>query len=361
MGLSKGLDGYNYTYNVISNFPYGVATGTPTPSATYSDGGFNWQRVTFTTSANLVVSSAGLMDIFVLGGGGGGGSSTGGGEGGGGAGAGVLFTGTIYVAAGTYAVIVGAGGSQGEPATFGGWSGIGTLKIQVGGGAGGGQRWGGAVEGPNSGGASYRGGYGGNPGKASQQLYGFSSGSSTGSGTNGGGAGMGGAGGTPTAGAGITSTFTGTSVTYAAGGLGGGTSGLTFGGSGAANSGTGGGGAVYTTNSNLGGNGGSGVVIVRWKVQENNMAHFAEVKGDIVTQVIVVGNDDCGGGNFPESEPIGQAFIASIGLQGEWKQTSYNSNFRGVYAGIGYRYDRTLDEFVAPIYSQPVVEVTEQQ
>ena len=91
------------------------------------------------------------------------------------------------------------------------------------------------------------------------------------------------------------------------------------------------------------------------------MAHFAEVKGDIVTQVIVVGNDDCGGGNFPESEPIGQAFISSLGLQGEWKQTSYNGNFRGTYAGIGYRYDRTLDEFVAPIYSQPVVEVTEQQ
>ena len=91
------------------------------------------------------------------------------------------------------------------------------------------------------------------------------------------------------------------------------------------------------------------------------MAHFAQVSGDVVTQVIVVSNDDCAGGNFPESEPVGQAFIASIGLQGEWKQTSYNSNFRGVYAGIGYRYDRTLDEFVAPIYSQPVVEVTEQQ
>ena len=91
------------------------------------------------------------------------------------------------------------------------------------------------------------------------------------------------------------------------------------------------------------------------------MAHFAQIVGDTVVQVIVVGNDDCGGGTFPESEPIGQEFIASIGLQGEWKQTSYNGNFRGRYAGIGYRYDSQLDEFVAPSYGQPVVEVVEPQ
>lgn len=78
------------------------------------------------------------------------------------------------------------------------------------------------------------------------------------------------------------------------------------------------------------------------------MAHFAEVSGDVVTQVIVVSNDDCGNLEFPESEPIGQAFIASLGIDGEWVQTSYNGNFRGVYAGIGYRYDKELDEFVEP-------------
>lgn len=95
------------------------------------------------------------------------------------------------------------------------------------------------------------------------------------------------------------------------------------------------------------------------------MAHFAQVSGDVVTQVIVVSNDDCAGGTFPESEPVGRAFIASIGLQGEWKQTSYNGNFRGRYAGIGYRYDSSLDEFVEPVYEQPVApvvpEVIEQQ
>jgi hypothetical protein len=87
------------------------------------------------------------------------------------------------------------------------------------------------------------------------------------------------------------------------------------------------------------------------------MAHFAQVSGNVVTQVIVVSNDDCGGGEFPQSEPVGQEFIASLGLQGEWKQTSYNNNFRGTYAGIGYKYDSQLDEFIAPTYGEPVAPV----
>lgn len=78
------------------------------------------------------------------------------------------------------------------------------------------------------------------------------------------------------------------------------------------------------------------------------MAHFAKVENGIVTQVIVVSNDDCGDGDFPESEPIGQAFLASIGLDGDWYQTSYNAKFRERYAGIGFRYDEEADVFVAP-------------
>ena len=78
------------------------------------------------------------------------------------------------------------------------------------------------------------------------------------------------------------------------------------------------------------------------------MAHFAQVTNGIVQRVIVVSNDDCGGGEFPESEPIGQAFIAAIGLTGEWLQTSYHANFRGKYAGLGDIYDTELDEFVTP-------------
>ena len=84
------------------------------------------------------------------------------------------------------------------------------------------------------------------------------------------------------------------------------------------------------------------------------MAHFAQVTDNIVRNVIVVNNSDCGGGEFPESEPIGQAFIASLGIEGEWLQTSYNNNFRGTYAGQGMTYDPTLDEFVSPIQPEVV-------
>ena len=83
------------------------------------------------------------------------------------------------------------------------------------------------------------------------------------------------------------------------------------------------------------------------------MAHFAKVQNNIVDQVIVVSNDDCGGGNFPESEPIGQAFIASLGLAGEWLQTSYHANFRGAYAGIGYIYDAVTNDFIPPAPVEP--------
>jgi len=78
------------------------------------------------------------------------------------------------------------------------------------------------------------------------------------------------------------------------------------------------------------------------------VAHFAKLKDNVVQQVIVVSNADCGGGDFPESEPIGQAFIASLGIDGEWLQTSYHANFRGAYAGMGMIYDEESDTFVAP-------------
>lgn len=75
------------------------------------------------------------------------------------------------------------------------------------------------------------------------------------------------------------------------------------------------------------------------------MAHFAQVTNNIVNEVIVVANADCDNLPFPDSEPIGQAFIASLGLAGDWLQTSYNGNFRGSYAGIGYSFDLSLGEY----------------
>jgi hypothetical protein len=75
------------------------------------------------------------------------------------------------------------------------------------------------------------------------------------------------------------------------------------------------------------------------------VAHFAKIEKNSVIQIIVVSNDVLEGKDFPESEPIGQEFIASIGLDGEWKQTSYNNNFRGKYAAINDIYNEELDVF----------------
>jgi len=87
------------------------------------------------------------------------------------------------------------------------------------------------------------------------------------------------------------------------------------------------------------------------------VAHFAQVdEYQIVRNVIVVNNSDCGGGEFPDSEPIGQAFIASINIEGEWLQTSYSGSIRGQYAGQGMTYDPVLDEFVSPQEEEPLSE-----
>jgi hypothetical protein len=69
------------------------------------------------------------------------------------------------------------------------------------------------------------------------------------------------------------------------------------------------------------------------------MAHFAKLdENNIVTQVIVVSNDDCIDPHTgQEDELIGSAFCRKL-LGGEWKQTSYNNNMRGNYAGIGHTY-----------------------
>ena len=70
------------------------------------------------------------------------------------------------------------------------------------------------------------------------------------------------------------------------------------------------------------------------------MAHFAQLdSNNVVTQVIVVSNDDISDSNGTESENIGVAFCQKlIGAETNWKQTSYNANMRGNYAGIGMTY-----------------------
>lgn len=80
------------------------------------------------------------------------------------------------------------------------------------------------------------------------------------------------------------------------------------------------------------------------------MAHFAKLdENNVVLEVIVVNNDVLQNLPFPESEPIGVAFCQSLfGADTVWKQTSYNNNFRGRYAGIGFLYDPVGDLFVNP-------------
>jgi hypothetical protein len=85
------------------------------------------------------------------------------------------------------------------------------------------------------------------------------------------------------------------------------------------------------------------------------MAHFAQIDEDNkVLEVIVIANAECDNLPFPESEALGQTFIASLGLTGTWLQTSYHNNFRGTYAGIGYSYDPNIGEYGEFVGSPPL-------
>ena len=76
------------------------------------------------------------------------------------------------------------------------------------------------------------------------------------------------------------------------------------------------------------------------------MAHFAELNNEnIVIRVIVVHNNELLNEESIEVEQLGIDFcVAHYG--GRWLQTSYNGNFRGSFAGVGYLYDPIKNEFV---------------
>jgi hypothetical protein len=76
------------------------------------------------------------------------------------------------------------------------------------------------------------------------------------------------------------------------------------------------------------------------------MAHFAKIEDGIVTNVLVVDN---------AHEANGEAYLHSLGLDGQWVQTSYHGNFRGKFAGIGDTYDAEQDIFIAPVQPEPEV------
>lgn len=78
------------------------------------------------------------------------------------------------------------------------------------------------------------------------------------------------------------------------------------------------------------------------------MAYMAKLdENNVVIEVLAVADKDCPN-PAPANEAQGAAFLQGLGLGTNWKQTSYNGNFRKQYAGIGYTYDAASDVFVAP-------------
>ena len=76
------------------------------------------------------------------------------------------------------------------------------------------------------------------------------------------------------------------------------------------------------------------------------MAHFAQITDGIVTNVVVVHNNELLIDGV-ENEQKGKDFCSNL-FGGEWVQTSYNNSIRKQYAGIDYSYDPVRDEFVTP-------------
>ena len=86
------------------------------------------------------------------------------------------------------------------------------------------------------------------------------------------------------------------------------------------------------------------------------MAHFAELESKVdptgftsdthlvVIRVIVVDNK-----HVPGDEHVdGENWCSTFFKGGNWKQTSYNHNFRKKYAGHGDIYDSAKNKFIGP-------------
>ena len=82
------------------------------------------------------------------------------------------------------------------------------------------------------------------------------------------------------------------------------------------------------------------------------MAHFAELNNsNEVLRVIVVSNEDVdanGGDLHADAETFVASIVPHSSGGNQWKQTSYNNNFRKQYAGIGDTYHASKDKFIAP-------------
>ena len=236
---------------------------------TWDSGGYRYHKFTTSSTFQVQTGDKEIEYVLVAGGGAGGGSDPGLGGGGGG-GAGGMITGTFNVSAGNYSLIVGAGGAgnyRTRGSSGGNTTGFGVTAI--GGGGGGDGDAGGASSGL-SGGSGGGGGYrtyttqaNGGAGTSGQGYAG--SGVWGGSASGGGGGGKAGPGSQNTGSGGGSGGIGGPGlawfdgVTYAKGGQGGASSGIT----GASNTGNGGDG-MYADST--GKNGGSGVVVLRYLI-----------------------------------------------------------------------------------------------
>lgn len=244
-----------------------IAINSTTVSLIYVDSTMGW--ISYSNVQPVPTYSVDML--VVAGGGGGGGSSSDNVAGGGGAGGGgFLYSTNQTVFSGTqYAVTIGAGGSGGAKGFTGSKgtdSSFAALIVALGGGAG---RDADDFDvsisnGGSGGGASGSSGGAAGSGTAGQGYGGGSKNdSNAGNYAGGGGGGAGGAGSGRSPGPGAANSISGTSVTYAAGGYGQGTSNfINAGVSGASNTGDGGNGG--SNGGASGGAGGSGIVIIRY-------------------------------------------------------------------------------------------------
>ena len=78
------------------------------------------------------------------------------------------------------------------------------------------------------------------------------------------------------------------------------------------------------------------------------MALFARINGTTVTDIHVLANGVTDNLPFPESEPLGQTFLADLwgDTPESYVQCSYDGAYRGCYPGMGYTFDGSV--FVPP-------------
>ena len=330
---ASGIDGTPSTNHTLTSGVYsGGSTVTTSGGTATIDGAYTVRSITATGSTNFVTDAALTVDYLIVGGGGAGGMGDGGG-GGGGAGGYISAT-SQSLAAGTFAAVVGTGGT-GIASNIDGAGGHGTdssFNSQIaGGGAGGPANDNAGVAGNTANGGSGSGNSGG-PGTGSGGAAGTQgTANAGGSGTDNNGGGGGGAGavggnavGTSApgnGGVGLSNSITGSAVYYAGGGGGstettssGSSGGNGGGGNGGIESSTtnatdgtdgkggGGGGGERNPSSNGSGDGGNGVVIVRYLTATASIDNLtlqstdteAETQPDYADMVMLV--EDAGSG-----------------------------------------------------------------